>query len=465
MFTKIRLIAATIALATLAPLAAVHATPDSGLLITQVTGSKWQVKLIAGATTPQRFAGTFTASNGVNSISPIRLETGDVAQITAERNLNVSFDASVNSFDGSYFWTPQTSQICVRNTGGTDTRVYLGATLADAREVTLPLNLQGEDPCGILPPKGPYVTDRKFHPGHYTVLLRSQNGAKYMQDALRPGTVGLMKRYTWRKLEPTQGNYDFSAIAADLVWAQSYGQQIIIMIEDKTFKLEDPAPAYLTEISKLNRIGGYTMLRWHPTYTARWTALVAALGARFDSHPNFEGIATQETSLGLDGTQLSAFAYSPEKYRDAYIEQFQSGLASMPKSRIFWYQNYLVGNQSYIGQIAKAVGPKGLVMAGPDVLPDRQELVTQSYPFFATYKGWMHMGIQVEDICYNHPHATAGYATKYWTPAEQFAYARDKLYVNYLFWVRIPEASPADAYDWYDALPTIEANAAFTPTW
>jgi hypothetical protein len=75
------------------------------------------------------------------------------------------------------------------------------------------------------------------------------------------------------------------------------------------------------------------------------------------------------------------------------------------------------------------------------------------------------MGIQIEDICYNHPHATAGYATKYWTPDEQFAYARDKLYVNYLFWVRIPEASPADAYDWYDALPTIEANAEFTPTW
>ena len=46
----------------------------------------------------------------------------------------------------------------------------------------------------------------------------------------------------------------------------------------------------------------------------------------------------------------------------------------MPKSRIFWYQNFLLGNQSYIGQVAKAVGPKGLVMAGPDVLPDKQDL-------------------------------------------------------------------------------------------
>ncbi|HWJ06246.1 MAG TPA: hypothetical protein VNS57_10740 [Steroidobacteraceae bacterium] len=466
MFTKIRLLAATMTLAALMPLAATHAaTPDSGLLITQVTGSKWQVRLIAGATTPQRFAGSFTASSGVNSMSTIKLETGDVVRINAERNLEVSFDASVNSFDGAYFWTPQTSQICVRNTGGTDTKVYLGASLADATEVSLPLNLQGEDPCGILPPKGPYVTDRKFNPGHYTVLLRGQNGLKFMNDALRPGNVGLVKRYTWRKLEPTQGGYDFSAIVADLNWARSYGQQIIVMIEDKTFSAEDPAPAYLAGISKPNRIGGYTMLRWHPTYTDRWKALVAALGARFDSHPNFEGIATQETSLGLEGAELSAYAYTPEKYRDAYIEQFESGLASMPKSRIFWYQNFLLGNQSYIGQVAKAVGPKGLVMAGPDVLPDKQDLVKQSYPFYATYKGWMHMGIQIEGICYKHPHATAGYSTKYWTPDELFAYARDKLYANYVFWVRIPTASPTDSYDWYDALPVIEANPVFTPQW
>jgi hypothetical protein len=464
MLRKFRYIAAALVMAALAPVAS-HAAPDSGLLITQVTGSQWQVRLIAGPTTPQRFAGTFTASSGVNSIAPMRLEPGDVVRINAQRNLEVAFDASVNSFDGTYFWTPQTSQICVRNTGGTDTRVYLGATLADAREVTLPLNLQGEDPCGILPPKGPYLTDRKFHPGHYTVLLRSHTLLQHMQDTLRPGSVGLMKRYTWRKLEPTQGNYDFSAIQSDLAWAQSYGQQLFIMIEDKTFRLEDPAPGYLSSISKLNRTGGYTMVRWSPLYTTRWKALVAALGARFDTHPNFEGIATQETALGFDRTQLEALAYTPEKYRDAYIDQLSSALASMPRSRVVWYQNYLVGNQSYIGAIAKAVGPKGMVMAGPDVLPDRTELVAQSYPYFSQYKGWMHFGIQIEDICYSHLHATAGYATKYWTPDELFAYARDKLYVNYLFWVRIPNASPLDSYDWYDALPTIQANPVFNEQW
>ncbi len=74
----------------------------------------------------------------------------------------------------------------------------------------------------------------------------------------------------------------------------------------------------------------------------------------------------------------------------------------------------------------------------------------------------MHLAIQIEDICYKHLHSTPGHATRYWTPAEQFAYARDRLHVNYLFWVRIPQANPADAYDRYDALPTIAANQVVT---
>jgi hypothetical protein len=47
---------------------------------------------------------------------------------------------------------------------------------------------------------------------------------------------------------------------------------------------------------------------------------------------------------------------------------------------------------------------------------------------------------------------------KYWAPAELFSVARVTLHVNYLFWVRIQNAAPADSHDWYDALPVIESN-------
>jgi hypothetical protein len=307
-----------------------------------------------------------------------------------------------------------------------------------------------------------YTTTRKFNPGQYTVLLYSNGAQRFMDEAARqPGMRGVMKKYRWRDLEPTQGNYDFSGIQADLNWAQAYGMQLIIMIEDKTFKLERPNPAYLDSLSPRNRAGGYTIVRFHPTVVTRYKALTTALGKRFDSHPNFEGIAQQESALGLDSTVLQKYGYTPEKYRDALIASFGHALTAMPRSRVFWYQNYLVGNQAYIGSIAAALGPKGLVMAGPDVLPDKKTLVEKSYPFFAQYKDKMHLGIQVENICYKHLHATSGYATKYWTPAELFRYARDKLHVDYMFWVRIPKETEVGAYDWYDALPVIQANPAF----
>lgn len=307
-----------------------------------------------------------------------------------------------------------------------------------------------------------YTTTRKFHPGQYTVLMHSNRDQRYMDEAARqPGTRGIMKKYRWSELEPTQGVYNLTGIQADLDWAKAYGMQLIIMIEDKTFKLERPNPTYLDSVTPRNRAGGYTMLRFDPTVVTRYKALTTALGQRFDGHPNFEGIAQQESALSLDSPVLKLYGYTAEKYRDALIASFSHALTAMPRSRVFWYQNYIVGNQSYIGSVAAALGPKGLVMAGPDVLPDRGTLVQKSYPYFDEFKGQMHMGIQVEDICYHHEHATSGYATKYWTPAELFRYARDKLHVDYMFWVRIPKDPVAGAFNWYDALPVIESNPAF----
>jgi hypothetical protein len=307
-----------------------------------------------------------------------------------------------------------------------------------------------------------YETTRKFNPGHYSVILRAHNNdQRYMDDARRPGMRGITKKYLWRQLEPTQGKYDFSMIQRDLYWAQAYGMQLVIMIEDKTFKAERPNPAYLDYLAPGNVDGGYTMVRWHPTVLSRYKALVTAMGSRFDANANFEGIAAQETSLGLTTAVRNAFGYTPEKYRDAYINAFSHALNVMPRSRVFWYQNFFPLNQSYIGTIARTLGPKGLVMAGPDVLPDRDQLVSMSYPFFDQLQGQMHMAIQIEDICYRALHETAGYATKYWTMAELFRYARDRLHSNYIFWVRIPAPALADSYSWTHALPVIENNPVF----
>ena len=131
---------------------------------------------------------------------------------------------------------------------------------------------------------------------------------------------------------------------------------------------------------------------------------------------------------------------------------------SLPTSRVFWYMNFLTGNQAYIGSIAAAVAPLGVVMGGPDDWPDNQSLESKTYPYYTQFSGRMPLFIQVEAVNYAEPHMTGGYATKYWTPLELYQFALAKLHVNYMFWMPIPKRANVNSYDWDDALPVIAAH-------
>jgi hypothetical protein len=304
------------------------------------------------------------------------------------------------------------------------------------------------------------TTARKYNPGQYIALLPEYGSQAYMAGSLKPGVKGFMKRYKWRDLEPTQGNYDFSEIRSDLAWTAAYGMRLIVMIEDKSFRPVRLTPAYLNAYSLRNSRGGYTPARWNPYVAGRMKALVVALG-RFDGHWNFEGIATQETALTLDSWVLDAHGYTPEKYRDFYINVLTAAGNAMPRSRVFWFMNFLPRKQAYIGTIANAVAGKGVVMGGPDVLPDDKPLRDLTYPFYDQFRHKMPLFGQVEGECYAALHKTCCYPTKYWTMPELFRYARDRLHVDYMFWVRVTIPSHWNSYDWTHALPVIRNNPTF----
>jgi hypothetical protein len=190
----------------------------------------------------------------------------------------------------------------------------------------------------------------------------------------------------------------------------------------------------------------------------RYNALIKALGAQVDSNKNFEGVANQESAITLNAAGRAALGYTPEKYRDALINILSAATVSMPTSRMFWFMNYLPGNQSYIGTIAAAVAPLGVAMGGPDDMPDDKSLQTAAYPYYTQFAGKMPLFIQVEGSNYAEPHMTSGYPTKYWTMLELYQFALTKLHVNYMFWMRIPEPRFPDSYDWEDALPVIKAH-------
>jgi hypothetical protein len=189
--------------------------------------------------------------------------------------------------------------------------------------------------------------------------------------------------------------------------------------------------------------------------------LVRALGERFDSNPRFEGIATSESAHGVEPAVLEATGYTPEIYRDTLIDVLTSATESFPTSRVFWYMNFLYGQNYYMGEIARRVAPLGVVMGGPDVMPDEIALQLHPYPFYDGFAGRMPLFGQVEPSCYHHPHADPFAPTTYWTPAELFEYARDELHVSYIFWHRWRWRIHADSYTWWDAIPAIENNPTF----
>ncbi len=382
MFLKFNALLLLLVTSVVSPLAL--AQPDSGLLISRSNSQDWQIRLVGG-TEAQQFSGVLESSMPFRYVRAATTAGAEGAQLTAPASLNVNLAAGPGGSDQVNFAVSVDAKLCLRDTGSTDVKIYLGDSLSDAIPVTAPASLGGIDACTDATGASAATTvsttsletattsvetsaitttaiaaGRKFHPGHYTALVRGQSTQAYMADSIRPGVVGLMKRYTWRSLEPTLGNYNFSELQSDLAWAKAHNMRLIAMIEDKTFKLERPTPAYLDSYTPRNRAGGYTVVRWNPYVVGRLNALIKAMGSKVDSHPNFEGIATQETSLGFDGPVLKANGYTPEKYRDAYINILSTASKSLPTSRIFWYQNFFVGNQAYIGSIANAVASKGV---------------------------------------------------------------------------------------------------------
>lgn len=447
-----------------APLAMAASTPpDSGLLITRTNSQQWEIRLISGSQAEQ-FSGIIESDLPFSAVSPVKLESTDSAKLLTATSLGANLATGPGGIDGVNFSVSADAKLCIRDTGSSGVHIYLGDSLADAIPVTAPVALTSADACGgAAPIATATTTGRKFHVGHYIVLGRGADTQSIMADALRPGVVGLVKRYTWRSLETAQGVYNFAEVKSDLAWCAAHGMRMIMIIEDKTFTLEKPGPAYLDKYDTRNRAGGYTVVRWNPTVVTRFNALTKALGVAFDKNANFEGIATQETALGLDSPVLKTFGYTPEKYRDALISMLGTAATNLPTSRVFWLMNFLVGNQSYIGNIASAVAAKGVVMGGPDVWPDNKSLQSKVYPLYTQFSGKMPLFGQVENVCYSEPHMTSGFKTKYWTMTELFNYARTKMHVNYMFWVRVTKPTPADAYDWTDALPVIAANRTWTP--
>ena len=344
--------------------------------------------------------------------------------------------------------------------GGLGAASALAATPGTTAVATAPA--PGAASCPA-PDKPLTEQQRKFHPGHYVAIGRAEVPGGF-GAVVSKGVVGVQLRYRWAELEPAEGQYEFSAVARDLETARKSGVQLVVLVEDKSFTDDLPTPAYLQPKYTLrNHNRGYTAMRWDPYVSDRLAQLVARLGAQFDCDPNLEGVAFQETSPSLDDDALDASGYTPDKYRDALIGLLRSASASLPRSRVFWYMNFLPRNQRYIGEIASAVVGTGVVMGGPDILPDNRALEKRVYPFYDQFRGRLKLFNSMQHNSFRHRHGGDGGGGDYWSMEDLFLYARDRLHVDYLFWDYHPQRQPPGSHDWNDAREVIARHPTLSP--
>lgn len=59
----------------------------------------------------------------------------------------------------------------------------------------------------------------------------------------RPDINGVQLIYSWKSLEPSQGEYDFSNIEGDLALVQTKGKKLWVQLQDRSFFLGNvPTP-------------------------------------------------------------------------------------------------------------------------------------------------------------------------------------------------------------------------------
>lgn len=279
----------------------------------------------------------------------------------------------------------------------------------------------------------------KFSPGHYVAVSPSTEMAE-INHLDEPAVRGVNKRYRWRQLEPEKGAYDFSSIEDDLRYLSERDKQLVVFLIDRSFSEYRAMPPYLEDY-EVPLDWGFCPVRWHPVVVERLVALGEALGKRFDNHPSFEGVAVQETSLGMSDEGWSAHEYTPEKYRDALVAILTGMQAGMPRSHVFWYCNFMHEDDGHLRQVADAVESHGVFMGGPDILPYRRYMSRVSYPMYEDYRGRLTLFCSAQDDSYkHHKNDVRGgrrpevHEEGYLTVEEIFLFARDSLHVSYLFW-------------------------------
>jgi len=277
-----------------------------------------------------------------------------------------------------------------------------------------------------------------------------------------PSVTGVKQRYWWAQLEPSKGQYDFSLIEHHLAKLKANGKHLIIVVEERTWAGTDPRkalPAYLGTDPQCNGgwylkpSGGVVARVWEQGVMDRLIALHQALGARFDSEPYFEGIASEEVA---PGASVMPDTYSREAIASQAKRWFAATHAAFPHTLVMLSVNTLIGQEA--GLISYSAQNQGAV-GGPDVLPPPHsgvvaDRVLQGLVGGTDYRGQIPImyDVQSPELC-----GKEGC----FLPDQLYDHAVNTLHATHVAWLEmwVTKTAGSDKYSWGTGiLPMLRRN-------
>ena len=291
----------------------------------------------------------------------------------------------------------------------------------------------------------------KWNPGHYIATGRYDKlGILQILDEIKdlPQVKGLMLRYEWPQLETAKGVYDFSRIERDLALVQAAGKRLWIILGTKVFTVGGVAvPDYLRTAEygggafkfsldgSADRLGENTALH-NANVRDRLIALTTALGARINRHNALEGLTLSETALGqalvpLTEAQRSSF-YSNLALVDTATKR------AFPNTVTMQFINF---PRTYMPGLINSMVSNSVALGGPDILMQDPDLTTYIYPLYDLAKGKVAVGPSVQPS--NYLRTAQNGPLNPPKISDLYAFGRNQLGANYMFWTRSFTGSPA----------------------
>lgn len=260
---------------------------------------------------------------------------------------------------------------------------------------------------------------------------------------------GVQIVYNWKSLETEKDVYDFSRIENDLNYLTHLDRKLFIQLQDRFFEPEARyVPDYILKDKEYNGglvaqydnpgenkpIGnGWVTQQWNPEVQKRFQKLIGELAKKFDG--KIQGINLPETSIDIE-MKKDKTGFSCDRYFQAELDNLKFARNAFTKSYVLQYVNFFPceweNDHQYMSRLFKFAKENNIGLGGPDIVPNKNAQMKNSYPFFNQYKGnlpLVAMAVQEPTLTYKNPKTK-----KPFTKEEFVEYAENYLGVNIIFW-------------------------------